>query len=303
MKLIFAGTPIAGRIVLEKLIKSHEISLVITRPDAPTGRKRELVASDVAQFAQKHGLPVLKTNKLTSEQIEQIRVCDAELAVVVAFGAIIPRPALDILPWWNLHFSILPKWRGASPLQHSLIYQEGQGVTVFELDDGLDTGPIVSSKEINLPSDAPAGELLETLAALGGDLLLENLGAKYQLTPQRGEASYAPRINRADARIDFNLSAAELQRRVYAFNPEPMSWCKAEHLDLRILAAKALGDVDWDALGNHGAIPGQLLLESSKVIVACGGGTRLELLEVQPAGGKRMSAKEWVRGFKGARLD
>jgi methionyl-tRNA formyltransferase len=303
MKIIFAGTPKVAKIVLERLAQVHEICLVITRPDAATGRKRELVPSEVAKYAQEHGIPVLKTNKLSNAEFDIIRQANADVSVVVAFGSLIPASALAILPWWNLHFSVLPKWRGASPLQHSLIHAEGQGITIFELEPGLDTGPIIVTKDLVHPNNVPAGELLNTLSFEGANMLLTSLESRVALKPQHGVPSYAPRIHRVDARLDFDLPADNLQRRVFAFNPEPMSWCKAGDGELRILSAKAVGAFGSDSRHPEDARSGDLFVDDSKVYVRCGRGTALELLLVQPSGGKVMAAVDWLRGFKGVKLD
>jgi methionyl-tRNA formyltransferase len=303
VRLIFAGTPEPARVVLEKLSEQHEIALVLSRPDAIAGRDRNAKESEVAAFARSRGWPVLKSNKLEEPELELIASVEAEMAVVVAYGVLLPPEALRLLPWWNLHFSELPSWRGAAPLQYSLIHQRGQGFTIFQLDQGLDTGPIVESVALSLPNDKPAGELLMELANQGAERLLHNLSSSHALVPQSGEKSYAPRISRSDARIDFKLLASEIQRRVYAFNPEPMSWCKAKDSDLRILSARAIGDVDWNLVSSEQIGSGEVLLDNGRVIVGCGNGTRLELVQVQPAGGRIMNASEWYRGFKGTKLD
>jgi methionyl-tRNA formyltransferase len=303
VRLVFAGTPEPARVVLEKLSEQHEIALVLTRPDASSGRSRHVKESEVAAFAKSHNWPVLKANKLEEPELQVISKAEADLAVVVAYGVLLPPEALKLMPWWNLHFSELPSWRGAAPLQYSLIHQRGQGFTIFQLDQGLDTGPIVESVSLSLPIDKPAGELLLDLATQGAERILHNLASSHALVPQFGEKSYAPRISRSDARIDFNLLASEIQRRVYAFNPEPMSWCRAKDSDLRILSARAIGDVDWNRVSSEQIHPGEVLLDAGRVLVGCGTGTRLELIQVQPAGGKIMSASDWYRGFKGTKLD
>ena len=303
MNLIFAGTPAVAARVLRELTKEHKVVLAITRPDAPVGRKRELVPSEVASTASELGIPLLKTDRIGPSELQAIGSAQAEVAIVVAFGSLIPTSALKVLPWWNLHFSILPLWRGASPLQMSLISQTGQGVTLFEIDEGLDTGPILASSAMALPSDVPAGELLDELSDVGINLIQQSLLEMPNPTPQQGESTHAPKLNRSFARISFGESASQVQRKVYALNPEPMAWCVTSKGDLRILACKAVGDVDWNALSAEALSVGQLEVSGNRILVVCGGGSRLELLTVQPAGGKAMSAEDWFRGYGGSSLE
>lgn len=303
MKLIFAGTPPVAAKVLRELAKTHEIALVITRPDAEVGRKRQLTQSEVAMAAHELGIQVLKSAKFSKDDLKTIQDVHADLAIVVAFGVLLPREALEILPWWNMHFSLLPQWRGATPLQHSLIHQTGQGVTLFQIETGLDTGPIVSQKELDLPADKSAGELLDELSTVGLDLIEQALSEPTEPKPQIGTPTLAPKIARAEAKLDFERTAMELQRQTFALNPEPMAWCKTNRGDLRVLKSRALGGVDWGSVSRDQLAPGQIEESGSRVLVACGNGTRLELLEVQPAGGKAMSAADWYRGFGGASLE
>ncbi len=303
MNLIFAGTPEVAARVLRVLAKEHNVVLAITRPDAPVGRKKDPVPSAVATAATALGIPLLKTDRIGPSELGAIESAQAEVAIVVAFGSLIPATALKVLPWWNLHFSLLPLWRGASPLQMSLISQTGQGVTLFEIDEGLDTGPIVASTAVDLPSDVPAGELLTQLADVGTTLIQQALFEMPAPKPQQGESTHAPKLNRSFARISFSDSASQVQRQVYALNPEPMAWCVTSKGDLRILACKAVGHVDWDALSAKAKPIGQLEESGNRILVVCGGGSRLELLSVQPAGGKPMSAGDWFRGYGGLRLE
>ncbi len=303
MNLIFAGTPAVAARVLRDLTKQHNVVLAITRPDAPVGRKRHLAPSEVAAAATELGIPILKSDRIGPSELQTIESAQADVAIVVAFGSLIPTTALKVLPWWNLHFSLLPLWRGASPLQMSLISQTGQGVTLFEIDEGLDTGPVLASTAMDLPSDVQAGELLPELADVGISLILQALTEMPTPKPQQGESTHAPKINRSFARVTFSEPASQVQRKVYALNPEPMAWCETSKGDLRILACKAVGDVDWDALNSATLPVGQMEVSGNRILVVCGGGSRLELLTVQPAGGKAMPAVNWFRGFGGSRLE
>ena len=303
MRILFAGTPLVASSVLEGLADAHEIGLVLTRQDSEVGRKRVVTPSPVANVATERGLPLLKANRIGETEIQAIRSAKLDLAVVVAYGSIIPSPALDLFPWWNLHFSLLPAWRGATPLQHSLMSGSGQGITLFQLEPTLDTGPIIDSLPLQLPDAEPAGSIMSSLAGIGTSLILDNLRNPKPPKPQHGEVSLAPKIERLDAKLDFTQSAIDLQRKVFAFNPEPMAWCRANERDLRILKARAVGSVDWNSISERKLSPGEIELSQGKVLVGCGLGTRLELIEVQPAGGKPMLATDWQRGFGGLTLE
>ncbi len=303
MNLVFAGTPAVAARVMRELAKEHNVVLAITRPDAPVGRKRELVSSEVAIAATELGIPLLKTDRISPAELQAIESAQAKVAIVVAFGSLIPTTALRVLPWWNLHFSLLPLWRGASPLQMSLLSQTGQGVTLFQIDEGLDTGPILASTAMELPSDVPAGELLSELSDAGINLIQQSLLEMPSPKPQQGDSTHAPKLNRSFAKISFSDSASQVQRKVYALNPEPMAWCVTSKGDLRILACKAVGEVDWNALSDEALPVGKLEVSGNRILVVCGGGSRLELLTVQPSGGKAMSAGDWFRGYGGSSLE
>lgn len=300
MKVAFAGTPNVAAKVLEGLIAKHEVVGVITRPDAPVGRKRIISQSPVAEVAQKHNLKSFKTNQIDAALASSLRELGAELVIVVAFGRLVPQAALDVLPWWNLHFSLLPFWRGAAPVQHSILSGAHQGISVFELDAGMDTGPILGSKPHVISSDTTAGEAMLELAAKGTELLIELLEHRPQPSPQVGEGTLAPKIGREAARLDFNGVASSVARQVMAFNPEPMSWTLLSGEPFRILRAKSLGEVDWSHHEDHVLAAGEVQVTANRVLVACGEGTRLELIEVQPAGKKPMSASDWARGLSGS---
>ena len=298
MRLIFAGTPEVAAIALRELSKQHEIALAITRPDAPVGRKRVMTSSAVADVARELGIETMKTNRIGQAEVARIRKKEAELGFVVAYGALLPRAALEALEWWNLHFSLLPKWRGATPLQHSILHGDGQGLSVFKLAEGMDTGDIVGSFPMNFDPEQTAAELFPLLAQEGTKLTLELLETRPQATPQLGEATLAPKLSRADARLDFNISADLIARKVMAMNPEPVAWTEAGGEPFRILHAKAVGSIDWSALDGRESMVGSVELSGDKVLVTCGNGTRLQLQVVQPAGKRTMKAIEWFRGLQ-----
>lgn len=296
MKIIFAGTPQNAAQALEKLAKTHEICLVITREDAPVGRRRELTPSAVAKVASDLGVPVLKANRIGSEQIAEIAAAEADLALVIAYGAMIPQSALDLLDWWNLHFSLLPMWRGATPLQHSILHGTEAGITLFKLDRGLDTGEIVAQKRLELDPNESTLDALPRFTNEGVDLFESAISMPVKLTEQQGVPSYAPKLSRADARLDFSKSADELHRVVMAFNPEPMAWCEFNGLPIRIIDTRSLGTTNWIS----GSLqPGRVAVSSGKILLECHGGTQLEIKRLQPSGKNAMDAQDWIRGISG----
>ena len=300
MRLVFAGTPEVAAIALERLQKEHDVALVITRPDAPIGRKKVLTPSAVAVKAEALGIPVLKVDRIGPDELAQISQKKAELGIVVAYGALLGSNVLSQLDWWNLHFSLLPQWRGATPLQHSIWHGQGQGLTVFKLDSGMDTGDIVGSRAMTYSADSSAADLLPELAEKGAELICELIAQTPQPTPQEGQASYAPKLSRIDAKLNFSETAELIARKVMALNPEPMSWAQFRGEPIRILRAKAVGSVDWSALEKADTPIGSIELSGEKVLITCGSGTRLQLTEVQPGGKRVMTAIEWFRGLQGS---
>ena len=297
MRILFAGTPSTAATVLDGLLSSgHEVVAVLTREDAFTGRKKVLTPSPVADLAKSKGIPTIKANKITADVLEDIRSHKIDLAVVVAYGVILREEALDAIPagWFNLHFSLLPKWRGAAPVQAAIRAGDPEtGVTLFRIDLGLDTGPVLGSANTVIAPEENAGELLHRLSLLGLTLLNQELPRLYsgafELSAQNGEVTLAPKIVRSDAKIYFVEKAKNVELLVRAMNPEPMAWCLLNDEPLRVLEARAI-DSSY-ALGT-----GEVALHEDKVIVGCGQGTTLELIEVQPASKNVMSAKAWLNG-------
>jgi methionyl-tRNA formyltransferase len=295
MRIIFAGTPENAALGLELVAKHHEVALVITRPDAEIGRKRLLTPSPVAQKAIELGLPLLKTNRIGEKELESITSAGADLALVIAFGSLVPQRALDALPWWNIHFSLLPLWRGASPLQQSILAGGvGSGVSLFELDAGMDTGPILAQLPIQPGENETTGDALKRFTAAGIDLFLGACGEVPAAQPQLGEATYAPKLDRNSARLDLNLSAVTVHRAVMAFNPEPMAWCDLDGNPIRIIESRSMGTTSWVEGDSR---PGRVSKSFDRILLECGEGTQLELIQVQPAGKQVMSAADWYRGL------
>jgi methionyl-tRNA formyltransferase len=298
MRVIFAGTPLNAATTLIALKKSGvEIVCVLTRTDAPLGRKKVLTQSPVAEAAQALGIPVVKANQVDGHTLGELQSFNADLGVVVAYGAFLNETALKSLPkgWINLHYSLLPALRGAAPVQHALLQGlKSTGVTAFQLDKGMDTGPILLQAPTVIEIGENAGRLLNRLTDLGITVLLELLpsiaaGIAKTVPQDESKATFAPKINRSQAQIDWNQSAEEIQRMVLAMNPEPMAWTTLGEDSFRIL----------DASAYHGAIfeasKGTVRLVDGKVLIACDNGG-LQLNSVQPSGKTEMKASDWFRG-------
>lgn len=303
MRLVFAGTPEPAVVALQKLLASqHEVVAVLTRPDAKQGRGRSLQPSPVARLAAQHGIEVLKPTSLKpdTEDGQHVRARLRELAPecipVVAYGNLITRDLLDIAPhgWVNLHFSLLPAWRGAAPVQAAIkAGDQRTGASVFRIEEGLDTGPVLATvAEDILPTDT-ADDLLTRLAHTGGDLLVETMDGLEAGTvvaqPQVGEPTYAAKITKEDARIFWADSAEAIDRAIRAHTPGPGAWTQAGEARLKV---GPVAVTDRDDLA-----PGKLAIEKSGVYVGTGS-TAVLLGKVQPPGKTMMQAAAWARGAK-----
>jgi methionyl-tRNA formyltransferase len=302
MRILFAGTPATAATVLESMVSSgHEVVAVLTREDALTGRKKVLTQSSVAAAAAKFNIPVIKANQVDEEVLQKIGEFKPDLAIVVAYGVILRTEALEAIPhgWFNLHYSLLPKYRGAAPVQHSLLEGEKEtGVTLFKIDQGLDTGEILGSVSTVIAPDENASELLTRLTQLGVSLLNAELPALYSgsfvLEKQTGPSSVAPKISRADAKIDFAQSSLQISNLVRAMNPEPVAWCILAEEPMRVLRARA---VSYSSVVLQ---KGEVRVLDNTVYVGCGEQEVIEFLEVQPASKTAMSAKDWANGLLGS---
>jgi len=314
LKIIFAGTPINAATTLQALLKSEaghfEVVAVLTRPDAQIGRKRVLTPSPVAQIAEAAGVPVIKTKTVDESAIAQIKEFGDDLGVIVAYGALLGKAALEAtkLGWVNIHFSLLPLWRGAAPVQNSILHGDTiTGVSIFQLDEGMDTGPLWLQVPTEIQPDETSGDLLQRLTGLGISALLQvipEIAAGLKLPKQQavGVEPIARKPTRESARISFDNTALQIERQVRALNPEPMAFAfsgATQNDSLRILAARALGATDWAALGDTAEhTQGLVTVVRDRVLVHCAQGTLLELKEVQPAGKKPMAATDWARGLQ-----
>jgi methionyl-tRNA formyltransferase len=294
---------------LDALLGSHhDVVAVLTRPDAPAGRGRRLTPSPVAMRAQEAGIEVIRASRLRDpDLLDHLRTLALDAAAIVAYGALVPPDALAIPPlgWVNLHFSLLPAWRGAAPVQHALLHGDDvTGATTFRLDEGLDTGPVLGVlTEAVRPRDT-SGELLDRLAHAGAELLVATLDAlergDISAQPQPPEGvSLAPKLVRDDARVDWSSPAFHIDRLVRACTPAPGAW--TTWVDERI----GLGPVTVVEQTLPPLEPGEVRVSRDEVIVGCGDGRAVRFGEVRPPGKRAMAADAWARGVRdldGARL-
>lgn len=305
MRVVFLGNDPWSVPALESLATEAElrVALVVTNPPRPAGRGSSLTATAVADASTRLGLPLFETERV-AEALRVIRDARPAAIVVVAYGQILPGELLRLAPLGavNLHFSLLPRWRGAAPVQRAILAgDEVTGVTVMQMDEGLDTGPILASLRERIRADDDAGSLGQRLAWNGGPFLVATLRALEagSLTPrpqEDGSATLAPKLSPADRRIDWDDPAAAVVRRVRAMAPEPSAVTVFRGDPLKILQAV----VSPDDGGRRGAEPGGIVgVEGDGVAVATGEGT-VVLLDVVPAGRSRMSAAEWMRGTRPA---
>ncbi|MEU9071082.1 methionyl-tRNA formyltransferase [Streptomyces sp. NPDC048306] len=301
MKLVFAGTPEVAVPALDALIASgrHEVAAVVTRPDAPAGRGRRLVASPVAERAEEAGIEVLKPAKPRDpEFLDRLREIAPDCCPVVAYGALLPRVALDVPAqgWVNLHFSLLPAWRGAAPVQHALMAgDEITGASTFLIEEGLDSGPVYGTvTETVRPTDT-SGDLLTRLAFAGAGLLAATMDGiedgSLKAVPQPAEGvTLAPKITVEDARVDWTAPALRVDRVVRGCTPAPGAWTTFRGERLKLVQALPLPD-------RTDLAPGQLAAAKNNVYVGTGSHA-VELLWVQAQGKKPMRAADWARGAR-----
>jgi methionyl-tRNA formyltransferase len=299
MRLVFAGTPAVALPALDAIESSgHDLVAVVTRPDAAAGRGRALRRSPVASWADARGIEVLTPEKPRDPDFQaRLRDIAPDIVPVVAYGALVPQPALDIprLGWINLHFSLLPEWRGAAPVQHAVLHgDQVTGASVFQLEAGLDTGPVFGTVAEHIAPTDTSGELLIRLSRVGADLLTQVLDAieagAVTAVPQSGEPSLAPKITVDDAEVRWTEPAFAVDRRIRACTPEPGAWGTLRGDRVKI------GPVTLSA-GESRLDPGVVRVLKSRVLV----GTATDpvvLGDVQASGKKPMSAADWARGAR-----
>jgi methionyl-tRNA formyltransferase len=295
LRLVFMGTPdFAVPTLLELVGSAHDVAAVYTRAPRPAGRGMALSPSPVAREAERFGVPVLTPRTLKdADAAAAMRAHGADAAVVVAYGLILPRPILDTFPLgcFNLHASLLPRWRGAAPIHRAIMAGDKEtGVMVMKMDEGLDTGPIAMAERVAIGPDVTTGDLHDELARLGAKLMLVALGAlergSLAVTPQAAEgATYADKIDKSETRIDWAQPWSNVHDHCRGLSPFPGAWFELAGLG----RVKVLRTTKGDGLGE----PGRVLDEH--LTVACGSGA-LRIVELQRAGGKPMRAGEFLRG-------
>ena len=298
LKIVFMGTPDFAVPALAELIgQGHEIVAAYTQPPRPAGRGMAERPSPVQSLAQQFGIPVLTPRSLRSdEEQERFAALGADVAVVVAYGLILPQAILDAPPLgaFNLHASLLPRWRGAAPIQRAVLAGDAEtGVAVMQMEAGLDTGPVAMVERTPIGDDETAGALHDRLARLGADLMARALAAlergTLEFEPQADDGvTYATKIDKAETRIDWSEPAREVHNKIRGFSPVPGAWTEVP-IGGRMERVKFLGSVRAEGSGEPGAV-----LDTS-LTVACGDGA-VRITDLQRAGGKAMSAEEFQRG-------
>ncbi|WP_296894465.1 methionyl-tRNA formyltransferase [Thiobacillus sp.] len=304
MRIIFAGTPPFAAAALNALADAgHDIVLVLTQPDRPAGRGMKLTPSAVKQAALARGLPVSQPPSLKSPEAQaELRAVDADVMVVAAYGLILPQAVLDLPRFGclNIHASLLPRWRGAAPIQRAILAGDAEtGITIMQMDAGLDTGAMLSKTVVPIRDDDTAASLHDVLAAAGASAIVAALANYATLVPvaqDDAQATYAAKLSKDEAQLDWRQSADALARAVRAYNPAPGAWTLLDGAPLKVWAAATA-----PGAGDPGTV---LRSDAEGLVVACGGGA-LALREIQPAGSKRMSAAAFLAGRPlppGARL-
>ena len=311
LRVVYAGTPAFAVPALAALCARHTVTGVLTQPDRPAGRGRQLTASPVREFAAGQGLPVLQpvalrgTDSALESTLAQLAQWRPDVMVVVAYGLILP-PALLQLPrlgCLNIHASLLPRWRGAAPIQRALqAGDEATGVSIMQMDAGLDTGPVLAEQALRIEATDTAGSLHDRLAAAGAVLLLETLQMLESGSAQARQQSaqgvtYATKLSKREARVDWHADAAQIDRQIRAFNPWPVAETTLHAEPVRLLMSRVPQDTDEQ--GSHAA-PGTVLgLSGDALRVACARGV-VELLELQRAGRRAVPAREFLNAERHA---
>lgn len=297
MRIIFAGTPIFAATALDALFKAnHQIVLVLTQPDRPAGRGMKNVVSAVKLLAQQHDLALLQPMTLkTFELQQQLRACNADVMVVAAYGLILPEAVLNIprMGCLNIHASLLPRWRGAAPIQRAILAGDHEtGITIMQMDAGLDTGSILLKHSIAIVADDTTQSLHDKLSLLGAQSIVETLALLQQgklvpIVQDGAQACYAAKITKTEAKIDWHHSAEQIDRVVRTFNPSPGAYSCFRNMVLKIWKARAV-----TGAGKPGEI---VAVDREGVTVACGSGM-LQIEVVQKPGGKKLSVADFLRG-------
>lgn len=297
MNIIFAGTPEFAASALSQLLETeHEVIAVYTQPDRPAGRGRQLTSSPVKQLALQRQIPVCQPSSLRDASAQQaLTQWQADVMIVAAYGLLLPQAVLDAPSYGcvNIHASLLPRWRGAAPIQHAILAGDTEtGVSIMQMDAGLDTGAVLLERAITIEDTDTAATLHDKLAALGGELIVEYLEKADQLTPtpqDEAQATYAHKLQKQDAAMDWQQPAAQLARAVRAYNPWPICYSQLGDTRIRIWSAKALNE-------DSNMLPGTIWQTSTDGIdVSCSSGS-LRITELQLPGGKVIKSSAALQG-------
>jgi len=296
LALVFAGSPEAAVPSLDALQASrHDVSAVVTRVDSEQGRRRVLTPTAVAGAAERLGLPTIKANRLAGDVTERLTALRPDLGVIVAYGGLVREPLLSAprLGWINLHFSLLPRWRGAAPVQRSIIAgDEITGASVFRLVEELDAGELYGQSTQGIGSRETAGQLLGSLAEAGAELLVRVVDAiadgRARAEPQRGDVTLAPKLSLEDGRVDWSADADTVDRLIRGVTPEPGAFTTIDGTRLKVIEAVP-------ARGEAELAPGSIEPRDGRLLIGTGS-VPMELIVVHPAGKKAMRASEWWRG-------
>ncbi|GKV72930.1 MULTISPECIES: methionyl-tRNA formyltransferase [Pseudarthrobacter] len=297
MRVLFAGTPAVAVPSLDALVEAgFDVVAVLTRPDAPVGRKRVLTPSPVAARAAELGIEVIRAARVDAGATARIADVNPDVAAIVAYGGLVPPAALAVPRhgWINLHFSLLPAWRGAAPVQRAVMAGDDvTGAVTFLLEEGLDTGPVFGTLTESVGPEDTAGELLERLSRSGAVLLAQTLSAigagKASAQPQAGEVSLAPKLTLEDGHLKWSHPALAISRQARGVTPEPGAWTVLDGQRVKLEPVRLRPDVTTLA-------PGALALHGKSVLVGTGSHA-VELTRIQPAGKKMMAAADWARGM------
>jgi methionyl-tRNA formyltransferase len=300
VKIIFAGTPHFAASALDALVKVHEIVAVLTQPDRPSGRGMQLTASPVKLLAQQHGIQVLQTATLKTEVIQkELAALNADVMVVAAYGLILPKAVLQIprLGCLNIHASLLPRWRGAAPIQRAILAGDNEtGITIMQMDEGLDTGAMLMKSSCAITADDTAHTLHDKLAELGAQAIVETLKhlELARLHPEQQDASlatYAAKLSKAEAQLDWSTSAAQLERAIRGYLPFPVATTLMNETPIKILRSSL--PADQKAEGEPGTV---ISIDKVSMLVACGQGV-LSVEVLQKPGGKALPVAQFIQGF------
>ncbi|MEP1448338.1 MAG: methionyl-tRNA formyltransferase [Paraglaciecola sp.] len=298
LKIIFAGTPEFAALHLQALIDSeHDIIAVYSQPDRPAGRGKKLQASAVKNLALQHDIPIFQPESLKTHESQQALVeLDADIMVVVAYGLILPNAVLEAprLGCLNVHGSLLPKWRGAAPIQRSLWAGDSEtGVTVMQMDEGLDTGAMLLKHSLTISRDDTSATLYQKLAEMGPKALLETLDSLNEIRPQIQDdklASYAKKLSKEEAQIDWHLSAEQIERNIRAFNPWPVAFFTLNDANIKVYASEVVKSNSADTP------PGEIIKSDKQGILVTTGNNSLLITKLQLPGKKPMLAADVLNG-------